>query len=73
MKTLRLRFAGEACAACMSQVENELKAAPGVESAAISVMTGMIKIALSDPEREEEIKELCGKLIEKYEPSAHLV
>jgi copper chaperone CopZ len=73
MKTLRLRFTGEACAACMSQVETELKEAPGVADAAISVMTGMIKISLSEPEREAEVRELCRKLIEKYEPTAQLV
>lgn len=72
MKTLRIRFKGTACAACAGKVEEEIKKEPGVNDAAISIMTGLIKVVLDDPACEQAVKDKLVELFAKYEPGTSL-
>lgn len=71
MKTVRLRFTGQACAACCSKIEDEIRKLQGVKEVSISVMTGLVKITL-EPEHEEAILKESKEIFDRIEHGAKL-
>lgn len=72
MKTLRLRYTGNVCAACGNKIVSRIEALDGVHAVSLSVLTHLLRLEV-DEAKEAAILSQSKTILETTEPGTCLL